>query len=385
MRIILLIVTATVLGGALMIWLQPRERFFPSVAPLVTSREKPFLAPSASLNPSPTILPRKKGPARSLPLPASPSVLQEPQRTITLPNILQPVSTFNTSGTAFGIFLANHFVYVADGDNGLVIIDISAPAIPRLRGTIKTGGPAHGVLVAGSYAYVAIYQVGLEVINIANPDHPFSVMILPTAGYTKNLAIEGVMLYASNYQNGVLLVDINDPIHSHVRGVYSDNDMLIKDIAPFGDVAFVADAGRGLIVLDVSDPSKPTLITTKKINGSAMGITRVGSMLFVANDAAGIAVFDAHNPHMPILVATYPTAGFVKGVVPLNSGSLLAVASFYKDIALLLDISDPRNPRTVSAYHSPGQAHRVAVSGAYMAIANDKDGIALFDLSIFLR
>jgi hypothetical protein len=58
------------------------------------------------------------------------------QGIITPSTTLQPLALFDTMGTAFGIFLANKFAYVADGDNGLVIIDISTPTQSRLRSVI---------------------------------------------------------------------------------------------------------------------------------------------------------------------------------------------------------------------------------------------------------
>ncbi len=45
--------------------------------------------------------------------------------------------------------------YVADGDAGLQIIDVSNPASPVRLGGYDTSGTAYGVAVSGTVAYVA--------------------------------------------------------------------------------------------------------------------------------------------------------------------------------------------------------------------------------------
>ena len=51
--------------------------------------------------------------------------------------------------------MAGNYAYVADYSNGLVIVDVSNPAAPTLKGSYNTAGNSYGVTVAGNYAYVA--------------------------------------------------------------------------------------------------------------------------------------------------------------------------------------------------------------------------------------
>ena len=63
--------------------------------------------------------------------------------------------SYDTPGTAFGVFVSGSYAYVADEESGLQIINVSNPASPTLAGSYDTPGYADGVSVSGSYAYVA--------------------------------------------------------------------------------------------------------------------------------------------------------------------------------------------------------------------------------------
>ena len=70
---------------------------------------------------------------------------------------------YDTGGYAFGVYVSGSYAYVADGGDGLRIIDVSVPSSPYEIGFYNTGDTAYGVYVSGSYAYVADYEDGLRV------------------------------------------------------------------------------------------------------------------------------------------------------------------------------------------------------------------------------
>lgn len=52
------------------------------------------------------------------------------------------------------IYISGNYLYLADQDAGLQVIDISNPANPILAGNYETSGSALGVYVRGNYVYV---------------------------------------------------------------------------------------------------------------------------------------------------------------------------------------------------------------------------------------
>ncbi|MHA1145772.1 MAG: hypothetical protein ACTSRW_13615 [Candidatus Helarchaeota archaeon] len=71
--------------------------------------------------------------------------------------------------------------YIADGDSGLRIINVSNPANPFEYGFYDTPGYVEGLKIAGDYAFIAEGLThGLRIINISDPLNPTSISSLVT-------------------------------------------------------------------------------------------------------------------------------------------------------------------------------------------------------------
>ena len=63
------------------------------------------------------------------------------------------VGDYDTPGHAHHIIMRDNYAYVADGESGLLILDISDRANPMLIGSYDTPDTAHGIALSGDYAY----------------------------------------------------------------------------------------------------------------------------------------------------------------------------------------------------------------------------------------
>ena len=68
--------------------------------------------------------------------------------------------------------VGSSLAYVADGNGGLWIIDVSDPANPVRRGGYDTPDNTMYMTVAGSLAYVAAGHDGLWIIDVSDPANP---------------------------------------------------------------------------------------------------------------------------------------------------------------------------------------------------------------------
>ena len=75
------------------------------------------------------------------------------------------------------IYLARTYAYIANGEEGLAIVDIERPESPKLDQTFNADGTlndAHSVKVAMTnaslYAYVADGKNGLKVLQLTDPE-----------------------------------------------------------------------------------------------------------------------------------------------------------------------------------------------------------------------
>jgi hypothetical protein len=78
---------------------------------------------------------------------------------------------------AHDIYVARTYAYVADGEDGIAIIDIETPEVPKLDQMFNAGGSmndAHSVKVAMTnaslYAYVADGKNGLKILQLTDPE-----------------------------------------------------------------------------------------------------------------------------------------------------------------------------------------------------------------------
>jgi hypothetical protein len=106
------------------------------------------------------------------------------------------------------VAVSGHYAYVAVGDAGLLVIDVSDPANPRRVGGYDTPGNALGVAVSGNYAYVADYNAGLQVLDVSDPANPRRVGGYDTPGGVSGVAISGNYAYVADGGWGLQILRI---------------------------------------------------------------------------------------------------------------------------------------------------------------------------------
>jgi subtilisin family serine protease len=75
------------------------------------------------------------------------------------------LGSYNTDGTASGVFVSGNYAHIADGTNGLVVLNIKTPSAPTQIVHVATAGAAVGVCVSGDKVYVAT-SAGVEIFSI---------------------------------------------------------------------------------------------------------------------------------------------------------------------------------------------------------------------------
>ena len=100
-------------------------------------------------------------------------------------------------GHAVGLAVMGNFLYVADRDSGLQVVDVSTPSSPVIVGHVSTPGYAAGVAVTGDHAYVADGPTGpdelsrLVVADITTPESPLIVGSVDLRGYARRVFLAG--------------------------------------------------------------------------------------------------------------------------------------------------------------------------------------------------
>ncbi|WP_370573446.1 disaggregatase related repeat-containing protein, partial [Methanomethylovorans sp.] len=281
-----------------------------------------------------------------------------------------------TPSVVSAIAVSGDYAYIGDGSSGLTIVDITDPASPQLMGTYAGiyDSSAYSVVVSGQYAYVTNQFPGnLQIIDISDPSAPTLAGNYDVSGQgnANGVAISGNYAYVA--AGGLIIVDISDPSPQPVS-IYKEQTYAL-DVAVSGNYAYVADADKGLIILNITDPSSPALAGSYVTEN--IGYTRIavsGNYAY-AGEYSSFSIIDISNPASPDLVSTYATDG--------NTNNF-AVAEDYAYIAgsglEIVDIGNPSVPAHMSNYYNGDWAWDVSVSGDYAHVTS-WNGLTIADIS----
>lgn len=161
-----------------------------------------------------------------------------------------------------------------------------------------------------------------------------------------------------------------------ILGQYETMD-IANGIALAGDYAYVAGTSTGLLVLDISDPTTPVLVSSVDLSGVAQRVALGGLHAFVAVGSLGVQVVDVTDPTAPAVVGGLDRDGSVMDVA--TDGVLLYMADGYG--LVIVDVSDPANPLVVGELTVPGSVSRVCLVGSLAYVSGESAGVHLVDVS----
>jgi hypothetical protein len=186
---------------------------------------------------------------------------------------------------------AGSLVYLAAGNAGLKIIDVSNPQSPRVIGTALPSGGATTVALAGNYAYVGTAS-SLVVVDVITPSAP-KILGSVGAAATALAAASGRVYAISGHQ--LLTIDASNP--NTPRILSSIDNFGAQGVAVVGPAVFLARPGvdhsdpwGGVYVLDASDPTQPQLIEQIITPGTTRAIAAAGNLVYAGDSASTLDV-----------------------------------------------------------------------------------------------
>jgi len=298
-------------------------------------------------------------------------------------NITNPANPTRVGGidgteSVYSIALSGHYAYVANWNSGLTVLDVSNPADIRRVSGYDTGGIATHVAVSGDNAYVFDLRTGLHVLDISDPTNPQRSGMAQAGYFAEQVAISGNYLYVAAGENGLQVIDVSNPAGPQLVAVWvSATFYWVHGVAISGGNVCVSD-GRGLHVLEMSDPRNPQQIGS--LQGIFGHVATSGKHAYVAAWGDAVAVIDVGDPANPQQV------GSLKG-----GGGHVAVSGKYayvttRDSGLtVIDVSNPLNPQLLGGYEGRGWARGIAVSGNHIHLAEDWAGLVILEMPPFMK
>jgi hypothetical protein len=270
------------------------------------------------------------------------------------------VASTRTQGYPHDICIAGGRAYVADGQAGLAVYDISLPESPAFLGAAMDSlNESWGVAVRDSYAFVAYGYTELLVLDVRRPDSMVAVgeLSYPQPAYGYDVAVQDSWVYiAADAQ--FIKVNVADPRYPNlvfqgyyprdcrgvaVEGRYGyvaceqlgiaswlldtmppvqvgnvDSPSNARGVAARGQYVYVADGRDGLVVVDVSDPRQPRQVSALALSGYANAVAVEETLAFVTCGSGGLSIVNVARPDAPSLVSRVST-NYAQGVFPAGA------------------------------------------------------------------
>jgi len=191
------------------------------------------------------------------------------------------------------------------------------------------------------------------------------------------------------YGEGTVLqiVDADNPEDLQPLGEVATGFMVSYiDILDNGQMAAVSDRDKWVSLIDISDPSDPSLIGRYEVEdgrapyGIAFG-PAASNKLYAAVGPAGLWVIDISDPSAPTLDGSYiePGTDFVFDVEVLGDFAFLADD---RDGVTAIDVSNPEQPEFSSRFLAAQLASRITIEGSRAYVSRRGEGVHIIDLDV---
>jgi hypothetical protein len=230
-------------------------------------------------------------------------------------------------------------------------------------GAVNISGP-DGLIVEGSI------QCGNTIINgYSEPTLKGSYGTNSASG----VYVSGAYAYIAGTPL-LQIIDVSNPSNPTLRGSYgapgSSSSVYVS-----GNYAYVTCASGSpadLLIINVSNPSNPTLKGSYASTPIAREVYVSGSYAYIAGVSPLLQIIDVSNPSNPTLRGSYGAPGTGSGIYV--SGTYAYVSCLYCTPAdlVIINVSNPSNPTLKGSYSStPVNVNDMYLSGTYAYLVKD--------------
>ena len=254
----------------------------------------------------------------------------------------------------------------AELDQGLNPLDGFA-VTTGVQGGVELSSNAEAVTTADDLAFVAIGNGGLSVVDISQFNNPIQLGEVDLPGFASDVAVDSTLQLAAVATGSTLqIVDYSDTLLPQiVRGVGVGASL----VEVVGGLAYTVD-GSSLRVIELQTGNILQSLTLG--GGTATGIAREGSFLYTYQSGSDtLQIIDISRQGEAVVrsslgvnVASQDVGLFVGNGVAWLSGSGLRT----------IDVSDPDQPTLINSGDNFFNARRIALNGSGLGVLTPDGG-----------
>ncbi len=269
--------------------------------------------------------------------------------------------------SVYDVEIRNDLAFLAKGEGGFEILDVSDPRKPASLTQYQSGGRVLDVAVNEGLVFLANNVNGLEVLNIKDPGLPRVIGHLDVPCYhveaSGNVAVVAVNGSPRANNNGFLILDVSDPSNPEpiseglrlyeIRNLSIDRD----DLYVVGDYGNAGVQGGFMERFDISVPSRPTVNWDPHTyvggdpypshcfdSGRDVWDVRVlDDRLYVGDNSDGLQIYDIASE--PPRLLNHPAGSFDTRTFEANGHFAYQVVN--RSGVGIIDITSPSRPKAV--------------------------------------
>lgn len=309
---------------------------------------------------------------------------------------IQVIGRLKLPSEAQDVSVLGETAFVAGGQAGLHIVDLSDPRQPVFLKTIDTVKFAETVKAAstafgGSVVDIAFVVEGTEGIttyDVSDPSNAFSFNQGTTAVDGNGMFVElpddpsePYVVYLAESWKGMRIFESSPatPGLLAYNGVFADTRGFARAVSVRDGFAYVADDEMGLAILDVRTRflGSVQVVSSCDTDGYARGVAVEGNYAFLADYHGGLVVMelvDGTNASgeripVPILAATLALGGRSQSIVVRDGLAFLAAQDGGVHV---VDVSIPSSPEYLGTVVTPF-ANGLSVAENGLVVVSDRD------------
>ncbi|HUT80357.1 MAG TPA: hypothetical protein VMZ29_04065 [Candidatus Bathyarchaeia archaeon] len=303
------------------------------------------------------------------------------------------VGTWSDTGSAYDVIVdidepeTYAHAFIADGTNGLRILDILDRTTPTEIGQYKNGSAIlRGICRNGDYLYLAYGTNGFIVVNIklslTTPVFEKKITSVFGGATCYNIDVEGNWTYVAAGTYGMAIFNTTDKSNPIYKGRFVKTDNYgvstvdIRDVDVYINFAYLADFKYGVRRVDItSSKTNPIESGAGYNSGSSSGIYIRNDYYACVADNSGFLLLSLYS--YPTFTKTY---GYSDGTHALGVYSDLdtVFVTYSNDIGMrMFNISDKLDPHYIGKYNDldGGDGRNIMVYKDYAYIADGTDGL----------
>eukprot|EP01059_Diplonema_ambulator_P018177 TRINITY_DN3037_c0_g1_i1.p1 TRINITY_DN3037_c0_g1~~TRINITY_DN3037_c0_g1_i1.p1 ORF type:complete len:921 (+),score=88.66 TRINITY_DN3037_c0_g1_i1:57-2765(+) len=279
---------------------------------------------------------------------------------------IQDMTVSNGVAYMAGVHKGLHMVSVADLDS---MVLLSTVALGNMWGARVAADPLNNVVVSTRQVVYVVDAMDLTAPRIAS-QHSVS-----DADSPMSVVVSYPLIYLGTYRRGIDIVDYTTPTELSYAGGYFSSSYYTS-VAVVGSVAYVADTVTGLVIYDVSDPSKPTVIGGyRKLESYYKHVAVANGVAYMLGQLT-IDIIDVTSPETTSLLG-YWTISTINshnsGPGPVTYRIAVAGKMIYAavdDRLVAVDATDPSAPRERGSLLISATAVSVAQNNIIYVLCN---------------